>query len=173
MHHADPIPGFREMRGKEVFPEHTENGRYTRGVTEFIVNIDPDNVGAMLRRKLDYSFPNQRAEVYISDASGSENWQHAGTWYLAGSNTCVYSDPRGELAKRLYVVQTSNRRFRDDEFLIPSKLTKGKSAVRVRIKFTPEERDLYPDYRYPRQTAWSELRYTVYSFVLPDFKQTN
>lgn len=165
---AKKIKGYDEKRGKEIYPAHRESGRYTRGISEFIVQLDPANMGALLRRKLDYSFPNQKAEVYIADVSGGE-WQLAGTWYLAGSNTCIYSDPRGELDQRLYNVQTSNRRFRDDEFLLPARLTAGRSSVKVRIKFTPEDRDLYPEYRYPKQTAWSELRYTAYSFVVPDF----
>ena len=65
-------------------------------------------------------------------------------WYLAGSNTCVFSSPRGELGAALHVVQTSNRRFRDDEFLLPLELTKGRSSIRVRVKFTPVETPLYP-----------------------------
>ncbi|MGH8245398.1 MAG: hypothetical protein ACREUU_03090 [Gammaproteobacteria bacterium] len=52
----------------------------------------------------------------------------AGIWYLAGSNTCVYSNPRGELGNTQHVVQTSNLRFRDDEFLIPRALTRGRDS---------------------------------------------
>lgn len=166
---ASKMAGYDNLRGKDIYPAHKEDGRFTRGKSTFTIKLDPANAGALLRRKLDYSFPNQKAEVYVSDASGTENWQHAGTWYLAGSNTCVYSDPRGELDERLYVVQTSNRRFRDDEFIIPSKLTAGRSGIKVQIRFTPENRELYPEYRYPRESAWSELRYTAYSFVLPEF----
>ena len=101
----------------------------------------------MLRRKLDYAFPNQRAEVFISDI-GRENWKYAGIWYLAGSNTCVYSNAgnRNELGATEHVVQTSNRRFRDDEFLVPVVLTKGRSSIRVRVKFTPVETPLFPGY---------------------------
>ena len=97
----------------------------------------------MLRRKLDYQFPNQRAEVFVDG-------QPAGVWYLAGSNTCVFSSPRTELGAALHVVQTSNRRFRDDEFLLPLALTKGRSTIRVRVKFTPVEIPLYPGYPLAR-----------------------
>ena len=94
----------------------------------------------MLRRKLDYAFPNQRAEVFVADAeSGQPDWKPAGVWYLAGSNTCVFSNPGNgqELGATQHVVQTSNRRFRDDEFLLPLALTQGRKAIRVRVKFTP------------------------------------
>ena len=69
---------------------------------------------AGLRRKLDYQFPNQRAEVFVADAgSKSPRWRKAGVWYLAGGNTCVYSNPKPELGATEHHVQTSNRRFRD------------------------------------------------------------
>ncbi|WP_353126985.1 DUF2961 domain-containing protein [Parapedobacter pyrenivorans] len=160
--------------GSEVFAPHTETGRYTRGESEFSVHLDSKNYGAMLRRAFDYSFPNQKAEVYIADASGSfdpENpkWEYAGIWYTAGSNSYMYSPPKGELGERVYEVMTSNRKFRDDEFLIPARLTQGRSAIRVRVKFVPEDRELYPGYPYPKKSAWSELRYEVYSYVMPNF----
>jgi hypothetical protein len=63
----------------------------------------------MLRSKLDYSFPNQRAEAFVGGAeSGQPVWKPAGVWYLAGSNTCVFSSPGQELGPTQRVVQTSN-----------------------------------------------------------------
>ena len=158
-----------QLAGKEVYPAHEENGRFTKGSSEFTIKLRHDNLGALLRRTLDYSIPNQRAEVYVSPASGKAKWEHAGTWYLAGSNTCVYSDPRGELDKRLYKVQTSNRRFRDDEFLIPAHLTRNQPAVRIKVVHVPQDTPLYPGTPFPRESAWSELRYDVYSYILPEF----
>jgi hypothetical protein len=147
---------------------HTDRGRKTRGTSEFTLKLDPNNVGALLRRKLDYQFPNQRAEVFVSDAKGGEptNWQLAGVWYLAGSNTCVYSNPKDELGATEHNVQTSNRRFRQDEFLIPRALTEGRSSVRVRVKFTPVETPLFPGYPLP-ELAWSEIRYDANCFIAP------
>lgn len=160
---------YAHLKDKDLYPAHTQDGRYTRGTSEFVVKLDPANKGAILRRTLDYSFPNQRAEVYVADANATgADWQHVGQWYLAGSNTCVYSDPNDELAARIIEVETSNRRFRDDEFLIPAKLTANKSAMEVRIKFLPDETELYPDYRFPRQSAWSELKYSVFSYLVPE-----
>ncbi|MFB3830213.1 MAG: DUF2961 domain-containing protein [Bryobacteraceae bacterium] len=158
------------LKGETIYPAHTDRGRTTKTASEFTLAIDPANVGVMLRRKLDYAFPNQRAEVSVSDP-GKANWKPAGVWYLAGSNTCVFSGPPGrdELGATQHVVQTSNRRFRDDEFLIPRALTKGRRAIRVRVKFTPVETPLFPGHPLP-ELAWSEIRYTAYSFVVPKFK---
>ena len=126
-----------------------------------------DNFGVLLRRTLDYSFPDQRAEVYVAGASKS-SWKLAGIWYLAGSNVCVYSNPAEELGPAQHIVETSELRLRDDEFLIPSKLTRGLSSILVRIRFTPVNRPLFPGYPQQKQ-GWSEINYAAYSFVKPKF----
>lgn len=82
------------------------------------------------------------------------------------TNTGVYSNPRDELGATQHVVQTSNRRFRDDEFLIGRDLTRGRERIRVRVKFTPVERPLFPDGPMS-ETAWTEIRYDAYCYVLP------
>ncbi|MGV3774693.1 MAG: DUF2961 domain-containing protein [Verrucomicrobiales bacterium] len=167
-----------ELSGSNVVvahPPHTDKGRKMTGTSEFILKLQPNNLGAMLRRKLDYQYPNQRARVFIADAShpvkaGEEPaWKEAGIWYLAGGNTYIYSDPVGELGETLHHVQTSNRRFRDDEFLVPRSLTEGRSAIRVKIEFTPVQRPLFPGKPLP-ELAWSEIRYDAYCFVMPNWK---
>jgi Protein of unknown function (DUF2961) len=149
----------------EIYPVHTDRGRKTTGASEFTVKLDANNLGVMLRRKLDYAFPNQRAEVFVASENDTD-WKVAGVWYLAGSNTCVYSNPKDELGATQHLAQTSNRRFRDDEFLIPRDLTGGRSAIRVRVQFTPVNIPLFPGHPLDEQ-AWSELRYDVYCFVMP------
>jgi hypothetical protein len=159
------------LQGREIYPAETDRGRTTKTTSEFTLRIDPRNFGVMLRRKLDYSFPNQRAEVFVAGAeSGHPEWKPAGVWYLAGSNVCVFSSPGQELGATQHVVQTSNRRFRDDEFLLPLALTQGRKAIRVRVKFTPVSVPLFPGYPLP-DLAWSEMRYTAYSFVMPKFRR--
>ncbi len=163
-----PISG----EGRETYPATTDYGRHTTGTSEFTLNIDPNNLGVMLRRKLDYMFPNQRAEVFIAKSgTGAPDWKPAGIWYLAGSNAALYSYPyeRGELGSSDRQVEISNRRFREDEFLLPADLTKGLSSIRVRVKFTPVKRPLFPGERRPTTLAWSEFRYTAYSYVMPKF----
>jgi hypothetical protein len=165
--------GVDTLNGKEVFLPTTDRGRVTKGTSEFTLNVRPDNWGVLLRRKLDYQYPNQRAEVFVADASGGIDkleWKPAGVWYLAGSNTCIYSNPKEELGATQHNVQTSNRRFRDDEFLIGREHTRGRSKVRVRVKFTPIDTPLFPGHPFPVEPAWSEMRYTCYSYVMPDFK---
>jgi hypothetical protein len=157
--------GVDTLDGKVIYPEQQDRGRTTQGTSEFRLRLRPDNLGVLLRRKLDYSFPNQRAEVFVSDDSRT-HWKSAGIWYLAGSNTCVYSNPKDELGVAEHEVEVSNRRFRDDEFLIARDLTRGQKAIWVRVKFTPVNRPLFPG-RPVGEQAWSEIRYTAYSFVTP------
>jgi D-arabinan exo alpha-(1,3)/(1,5)-arabinofuranosidase (non-reducing end) len=155
---------------REVFPAETDYGRKTAGSSEFTLRLDPGNLGVLLRRKLDYGFPNQRAEVFVAaDQGGEPDWKPAGIWYLAGSNTCVYSNPKAELGAAQHAVQTSNRRFRDDEFLIPRTLTSGRASIRVKVRFTPVSIPLYPGYPLA-ELAWSEIRYDAYCFVMPDWR---
>lgn len=153
-------------------PVSTDLGRTTTGSSEFTLALNPGNYGVMLRRKLDYQYPNQRAEVLIADASdpaAAPQWKPAGIWYLAGSNTYVYSWPKGELGATEHKVVTSNRRFRDDEFLVPRALTEGRSTIRVRVVFTPVNRPLFPGQPLA-ELAWSEMRYTAYCYVMPDVR---
>lgn len=167
------VRGSNPRIKQEVYPAHTEDGRYTQGSSEFTVKLDPANQGALLRRTLDYSHPNQKAEVYIADGQADTTrlkWTYAGDWYLAGANTCVFSNVPKELDLRVHNVITSNRRFRDDEWLVPPALTKGRSSIRVRLVFIPVAQQLYPGVAFPGVNAWSEIRYTVYSYVTPALK---
>jgi hypothetical protein len=172
------IPGYSEIEGKEIYPEEKMDGRITAGESEFNVKIDPDNFGVLLRRTLDYSYPNQTAEVYVlkESVNDEQKWERAGIWYLAGSNTFLYSwpgvynKPEGELNPRLPVVKTSNRQFRDDEFMIPTQFTRGEKFIRVKVKFVPSNQELYPGFPFPKKSTWSELSYKVYSYIVPKFK---
>jgi hypothetical protein len=165
---ADEVSHLVETGPEHLWPPQEETGRRTTGTSEFTMRVDPRNQGVLLRRSLDYSHPNQRAEVFVSDAEdAAPAWKRAGIWYLAGSNTCVYSNPREELGATQHVVQTSDRRFRDDEFLIGRDLTSGRKAIRIRAVFTPVNRPLVPGIPFPAEPAWSELRYAAYCFVAP------
>jgi hypothetical protein len=162
--------GVDTFHGQVIYAPTTDTGRKTAGSSEFILKIDPHNLGVMLRRKLDYAFPNQRAEVFVADAGETKltDWKPAGIWYLAGSNTVVHSRPKAELAPPENKIIVSNRRFRDDEFLLPKELTAGRSAIRIKVKFTPVHIPLFPGNLEP-ELAWSEIRYDAYCYVMPDF----
>ena len=149
----------------ELNPESTDTGRHMHGTSELTLRIDPQNRGVLLRRKLDYSWPNQRAHVFVADPLHPQTWQPAGEWYLAGSTLSVFASPMGELDRPSPVLQRSTRRFREDEFLIPAELTQGLDTLRIRIEFVPDPTPVLPSEEAP-ETAWSELRYTAYSWVL-------
>ena len=153
-----------------VYPAETQNVRYTRGTSEFRLNIRSDNHGVMLRRTLDYGAPNQRAIVSLADGDAAQPvWEVAGTWYTAGSSTFYHSFPEGELSPPAPVVHTSNRRFREDEFLLPLRTTRGRKSLRIRVSFDPIDRPLLPGLPTPR-SAWSEIRYVAYCWVEPQFE---
>jgi hypothetical protein len=164
---------------KEVVPTLADDGRRTTTHSEFTLTLRPDALGVMLRRRLDMQYPNQKATIYVADASAEKpQWEKAGTWYTAGGNTVVYGEPRAlpsakgksmremELAPPAHIVQTSNRRWRDDEFLLPPKLTKGREKIRVRCEFVPVGTPLFPGHP-PQEEAWTEFRYWAYCFVMP------
>ncbi len=159
--------GVDHLGGREIYPTHPDRGRRTGGVSEFNIEVAPDNLGVLLRRKLDYQFPHQRADVFVARVEGGRvgEFAAAGSWYLAGSNTCLFSNPRSEVGPTQHVVQTSNRRFRDDEFLLSRALTAGASKLRIRIRFTPLAIPLLPGRALP-ELAWSEIRYDAYSYRL-------
>jgi hypothetical protein len=169
--HMTPIPTTMDpcTGPVEVYPATTDTGRHTTGTSELSLAIDPANRGVLLRRKLDYAFPDQRAEVFVAPDDGADEctaFTDAGTWYTAGSTTGVYSNPNGELDPFTPVVQVSNRQWRDDEFLLPRQLTAGHGRIRVRLVFSPSNLPLTPETPLAPQ-AWSEYRYTAYVWTLP------
>ena len=149
----------------EIFPATTLTGRRTHGASELTLELQRDNHGVMLRRTLDYRYANQRARVYVETGGA---WEPAGIWYTAGSNPVYHSFPFhvGELAPARPVVITSNRRFRDDEFLLPVHLTRGRDRIRIRIECAPRNPPLLPGCE-PQPTAWTELAYKAYCWVMP------
>ena len=162
----------------EVVSTLGDDGRRTTTYSEFDLAIRPGAVGVMLRRRLDLQYPNQKATVYVADGQAeARDWQEAGTWYTAGGNTAVFADPNSvpksqrtqhvELMGPVHVVQTSNRRWREDEFLLPPKLTAGRSKIRVRCKFVPVDEPLFPGHPV-QEGAWTEFRYWAYCFVTPE-----
>jgi len=148
--------GVDHLGPTEIYPTSTDTGRHGTAPIELELALDPDNVGALLRRKLDYSFPDQRAELLVADAAPGAPFVSAGTWYLAGSNTCAFVDAPTETGQVPPTIETSDRRWRDDEILIPRSLTQGRRRVRIRV--------------VPAQgQVWSEFRYTAYSYVMPTY----
>lgn len=165
------VPGGRGRL--ETFPAESDHGRRTKTFSEFTLKLKPRNLGVLLRRRLDLAYPDQKARVLV-EKDGS--WMEAGVWYTAGGNTVVFGDPLAlpreslkthpELASPAHIVKTSNRRFREDEFMIPRALTAGRESIRVRLERIPMERPLFPGHPLAEE-AWTELHYWAYCFVLP------
>ncbi len=103
------------------------------------MQLDSRNSGAFLRRTFDDCVANQRAQIYLDG-------KFAGIWYDAGAYNGTGVDGH-------------QRCWRDEDFPLPASLTTGKSSIRVHIVFTPTTN--------PPDSAWTAVRYTMYSFVLP------
>lgn len=76
------------------------------GSVTFTVALDPNNQGAMLRRRFDYTTGWLRGQVSVDG-------QPVGVWYSPGNNPF--------------------KAWRDEEFLLPASATAGKSKVTIRI----------------------------------------
>jgi len=158
-----------ELSDPQYYPAEEDQVRIMKGTTQFEVNLIDDNIGVLLRRKFDYSYPNQNAKISVKSDKPNAEWNFVGFWYTAGSNTCVYSYPKseGELGQTEHKIVTSNRQWREEEFLIPRHLTEGVESLAVKIEFVPNEKELFPGQAFPVETAWSESRYWVYCYKMP------
>ena len=119
--------GVDRLEGKEIYPGHTEVGRYTTGTSRSASPNSPRIISeSCCAGRLHCLFCQSTGRGLRGEAAASSqpeshaNWKLAGVWYLAGSNTCVYSNPNSELGTTEHRIEASNRRFRDDEFLCDS-----------------------------------------------------
>lgn len=97
-------------------PQETYNGVHlgAGGTSSFSVAIDKKNNGVLLRRRINYGYPNQMASVTIDG-------QPAGIWYEPGSNA-----HDGTVIADYFM-------WRDSEFLVPPDLTRGKERITVQL----------------------------------------
>ncbi len=158
--------GVDTVGAAEAYPATTDTGRHTTGTSQLTLALNPENYGVLLRRKLDYAYPDQRAKVSVADDVDGAPFVDAGTWYLAGASTYLFADSSSETSNGTASVESSDHRWRDDELMIPRQLTEGRSSIRVRIAFAPANQPLQPGQPPPTQ-AWSEYRYAAYCWVLP------
>jgi len=151
------------------FPPEQDYVRIMKGTSQFKMKLAPNNLGVMLRRKFDYLYPNQCADVWVRPDKPDSVWTYVGRWYTAGSNTCVYSYPRseGELGSTQHTIITGNRRWREEEFLIPRHLTEGVKRLEIKIQHLPDNKALFPGKPFPAESAWSESRYWAYCYKMP------
>lgn len=102
----------------------TEDGRAHNGSSAFMMKLESDNEGALLRRTFDQSIDNQAADVYVNN-------KLVGTWYKAGSN--------------------GSHSWRDEDFFIPASYTEGKSSIRIKLAYTGNSAG-WTEYRYSLYT---------------------
>ena len=62
------------------------------------------------------------------------------------------------------------KRWRESEFLIGRPLTQGFEQLEVKIESVPNRKDLYPGQPLPGENVWSESRYWVYCYRMPEVK---
>jgi hypothetical protein len=86
----------------------------------FTVAISPANVGVSIRRRMDFSLPQQQARVFVDNVD-------AGIWYDPAANT--------------------TKHWRDSEFLIPPALTRNKSSINIRLENISPNRQ-WTDFHY-------------------------
>jgi hypothetical protein len=106
----------------------TDQGRTLTGPSQFTARIAPENEGILLRRRSDQAKRGQKAAVFVD---------------------------RQQVSERLWTQVDSNPHFRwiEDEFMIPSSYTKGKTKISIRI----EPRDDGDG------TIWNESLYWIFS----------
>ncbi len=142
-HYESPSQSDYTLTAAYEYPVHSaatsDTGITMTTVSTFTMALDPNNVGAFLRRKFDSAIANQRANLYVDG-------QFAGVWYTAGASNRTDSDGHA-------------RRWREEEFPLPAAMTTGKSAVTIRVEFVATSD--------PPNTTWSEFHYQMYSFVMP------
>ncbi len=140
------------------------------------MKLQPENFGVMLRRKPDYQFHNQRAEVSIADASKESQ-------KMPISNPPAFGTQPGRIPAFIPIRRKNSARrsinckrrtadFATMNSLVPVDLTKGRSAIRVRVKFTPVETPIshVTKQEPPVERLWSEIRYDAYCYQMPKFE---
>ena len=135
----------------------TDSGRWTDGVSTFRLRLDPDNDGVRLRKRINQLSYHQAVQVHVDG-------QPVGLWFEQGSQYHLFQEkpgsrdyqPQGYRPDWGYIT----RRFRDTEFEIPARFTRGKPSVELTMKTLDAEAALDPDNR----GLTNEYHYWVYCY---------
>ncbi len=92
----------------------TSTGRAHKGSSFFQLAVSPDNQGVVLRRLLNQTTGNQRAEVFVDDTL-------VGDWLTPGSNAW--------------------HPWRECDYVLPASVTAGKSLLSLEIRFVSSDTD--------------------------------
>ena len=102
-------------------------GHWSNGTSTFTVNIDPDNDGVRLRKRINQLLYHQAVEVFVDD-------KPAGLWFEQGSQYQVLQEKQMKVEGYSSDWKDINKRFRDTEFEIPAALTQGKSSLNLKLR---------------------------------------
>ena len=140
---------------------HTEPivdaGRWTDGESTFRVQIDPDNDGVRLRKRINHLVYHQSVDVFVDG-------KPAGVWFEQGSQYHLFQEKKESRDYQPAGYRPDwnaiDKRFRDTEFEIPASLTAGKSAITLRLKTRGSLAALEP----ADAGLTNEYQYWVYSY---------
>ena len=91
-----------------------DDGRAFTGYSQFDIDIDENNSGVILVRRLDYAVANQTANIYVDNV-------YVGLWNDLGSNI--------------------KDRWRNSSFYVPMSYTNNKNTVTVKVVFVSSDID--------------------------------
>jgi hypothetical protein len=91
------------------------------GEIDFVISIERDNRGVLVRRRIDQYHGRQMAEVYVDG-------QYAGIWYDANENQI--------------------HRWHDSDFLLPPELCLGKQKLQIQLRIIPCGESLFTEFNY-------------------------
>ena len=104
------------LNDKEIYPAETDRGRTTKTASEFTLQDRPEESRRDAAAQARLLLPQPAGGGLRGRRQGVE----AGRRLVPGGFEHLrLFQPAGELGAAQHVVQTSNRRFRDDEFLLP------------------------------------------------------
>jgi len=85
------------------------------------------------------------AKSFTSADAKQSAWQLAGVvfWRALNNAASPIPPPKDELGTTQHIVETSNRRFRDDDSFVPLKLTKGRPSSSRSAEVHSRQRFLY------------------------------
>jgi hypothetical protein len=113
------VPDPKPVQDETIYPPEAQMVRYTTGTSEFRMEIAPITTVSFCAAPSTTASPTRMPRVFVADADAqTPSWESAGEWYTAGSNTFYHSFPERELGPLDPVVMSSNRRFREEEFLV-------------------------------------------------------
>jgi len=113
-------------------------GYWSNGESSFKVDVDPDNDGVRLRKRINQLLYHQALDVFVDD-------QPAGRWFEQGSQYQILQEKQMKVEGYSSDWKDINKRFRDTEFEISAALTQGKSSLNIRLKTIGSKAAIHPE----------------------------